>query len=190
MKLFLDELWKPFDGRVNPTSSGSTTDSIERLRTIATEALLGVFQPTLTAKIEKASGRSSGIRPNAGPKTGVLRSGAPDEPERATLPEPMRTRPVGPAGASIVIGVVFGSIHYTGPDTLALIPPLIALGVAFCVLYERTGSLYPAIALHAINNALTFSLTAGADAAPVVGAAGLTIALAVCAHGTRTTLRS
>lgn len=90
---------------------------------------------------------------------------------------------LGPLAASLVIGAVFGSIHYSGPETLALIPPLVALGVAFCVLYERTGSLYPAIALHAINNALTFSLTAGEHAAPVVGAVALAAALGLCAVG-------
>lgn len=91
----------------------------------------------------------------------------------------------GPAAASLIIGAVFGSIHYTGPDTLAFIPPLIALGIAFCVLYERTGSLYPAIALHAVNNALTFALTADQDGAPVVAAVGLGLVLAVCVAATR-----
>jgi len=58
VKLFLDELWKPFDEAGQPDEQWEhITDSIERLRTIATEALLGVFQPTLTAEIEKAFGK-------------------------------------------------------------------------------------------------------------------------------------
>ena len=29
----------------------------------------------------------------------------------------------------------------------------------FCLVYERTGSLYPVIALHALNNAIAFGVT-------------------------------
>ena len=47
---------------------------------------------------------------------------------------------------------------------------LALLGVIFCLLYERTGSLYPAIALHAINNSIA---TVEADsAAPSAAAFG------------------
>ena len=38
-------------------------------------------------------------------------------------------------------------------------PPLAALGFMFCLVYERTGSLYPVIALHALNNAIAFAVT-------------------------------
>ena len=69
----------------------------------------------------------------------------------------LRTR-LGPWVAAAVAGAVFGAIHYTGPDTLELLPVLAMLGFAFCVLYERTGSLYPAIALHAFNNMIAFSV--------------------------------
>lgn len=58
MKLFLDELWKPFDAAGQPDDEWpEITASIERLRTIATEALLGVFRPTLAAEIETAFGK-------------------------------------------------------------------------------------------------------------------------------------
>lgn len=85
-----------------------------------------------------------------------------------------------PVAAALVTGAIFGSIHYSGPETLELIPLLAVLGVAFCVLYERTASLYPAIALHAINNAVAFALTAGTDAAPPVAGAALAVTLVLC----------
>ncbi len=39
-----------------------------------------------------------------------------------------------------------------------ILPPLAALGVMFCLVLERTGSLYPVIALHALNNALAYGV--------------------------------
>ena len=39
-------------------------------------------------------------------------------------------------------------------------PPLAVLGMVFCLVYERTGSLFPVIALHALNNALAFGVQA------------------------------
>jgi membrane protease YdiL (CAAX protease family) len=33
------------------------------------------------------------------------------------------------------------------------------IGFLFCLVYERTGSLYPVIALHALNNAIAFGVT-------------------------------
>ena len=83
--------------------------------------------------------------------------------------------------AALLVGGVFSSIHYTGPDTLALLAPLAVLGILFCLLYERTGSLYPAIALHIVNNAIALSATAEASAAPFVAAVAATAALAGCA---------
>ena len=58
-------------------------------------------------------------------------------------------------------GLLFGSIHYdfSGADALLILPPLAALGFMFCLVLERTGSLYPVIALHAINNAIAYGVT-------------------------------
>ena len=39
------------------------------------------------------------------------------------------------------------------------LPPLAVLGFALCLLYAKTGSLLPCIALHALNNALAFGVT-------------------------------
>jgi membrane protease YdiL (CAAX protease family) len=60
--------------------------------------------------------------------------------------------------AAAIDGALFGVIHYdfSGGDALLILPPLAALGFMFCLVYERTGSLYPVIALHAINNSIAF----------------------------------
>ena len=88
-----------------------------------------------------------------------------------------------PLGAASVVGLVFGAIHYTDADTLVLIPVLVLLGVIFCLLYERTGSLYPAIAMHAVNNTLALATsTEASNAVPVsvaFGAVGLAACMAV-----------
>ena len=57
-------------------------------------------------------------------------------------------------GAALITGGVFGIIHL--PTGAVAVPPLIIFGVILCLLYEQTGSLYPPIALHAFNNALSF----------------------------------
>mgnify|MGYP000173810412 CR=1 FL=1 len=56
-----------------------------------------------------------------------------------------------------LVGVLFGAVHAGGSDAAFLVP-LAVLGVLFCLLYERTGSLYPPIVLHAINNSIAFTL--------------------------------
>jgi membrane protease YdiL (CAAX protease family) len=63
--------------------------------------------------------------------------------------------------AALIDGIVFGVIHwdFSTADGLLLVPPLAALGFMFCLVYERTGSLYPVIALHALNNAIAFGVT-------------------------------
>jgi uncharacterized protein len=63
--------------------------------------------------------------------------------------------------AALIDGVLFGVIHYdfSGADALLILPPLAALGFVFCLVFERTGSLYPVIALHALNNAIAFGVT-------------------------------
>ena len=55
--------------------------------------------------------------------------------------------------ALVIGGSVFGAVHLTsgGPLAVALIAPL---GFLLCLLYERSGSLYPCIALHALNNGI------------------------------------
>jgi hypothetical protein len=63
--------------------------------------------------------------------------------------------------AALIDGLVFGVIHYPGDgaEGLLIVPPLAGLGIMFCLVLERTGSLYPVIALHALNNALAYGVT-------------------------------
>lgn len=71
--------------------------------------------------------------------------------------------------SAVSVSTVFGLLHYSGPETLGVIPPLAFLGVMFCWLYERSGSLWPSILLHMLNNTVAFAVTAGPDRAVVVG---------------------
>jgi membrane protease YdiL (CAAX protease family)/uncharacterized RDD family membrane protein YckC len=56
--------------------------------------------------------------------------------------------------AAAIAGAVFGVLHYTGPDSIGVVPQLAVLGVLLAWLYERTGSLWPPIILHVANNGL------------------------------------
>jgi membrane protease YdiL (CAAX protease family) len=84
-----------------------------------------------------------------------------------------------PAFAAAIVGVVFGLIHWApgGAQGGLVVPPLAALGFIFCIVYERTGSLYPVIAMHALNNAVAYG--AQADGWPVSLALG-PLMIAVC----------
>jgi membrane protease YdiL (CAAX protease family) len=53
--------------------------------------------------------------------------------------------------AALFTGLAFGLVHVFG-SPIAFIVPLALLGTLLCLLRERTGSLYPGIALHCINN--------------------------------------
>jgi membrane protease YdiL (CAAX protease family) len=64
----------------------------------------------------------------------------------------------GPWPAAIITGLVFGSIH-VGSAEAAFLLPLAFFGFALCLLRERTGSLYPGIALHCMNNSLAFGVS-------------------------------
>jgi hypothetical protein len=66
-------------------------------------------------------------------------------------------------GAALIDAVVFGAVHYTGSQTLSVLPVLAMLGFVFCMLYARTGSIVPGIALHAINNSISYAVTVHAS---------------------------
>ena len=60
---------------------------------------------------------------------------------------------------ALVTGLLFGAIHIEPGNvakTLPIIPVLAALGVMFCLVYERTGSLFSVIALHTLINATAY----------------------------------
>ena len=54
--------------------------------------------------------------------------------------------------------LVFGGIH-VGSAEAAFLLPLGFFGFCLCLLYHRTGSLYPCIALHCVNNSLAFGVS-------------------------------
>jgi membrane protease YdiL (CAAX protease family) len=54
--------------------------------------------------------------------------------------------------AALIAGVIFGLPHAT--TGISAVPPLIALGFIFCLLYEKTGSIVPGMLLHMLNNSL------------------------------------
>ena len=58
--------------------------------------------------------------------------------------------------AALFTGLAFGTVHVFG-SPIAFIVPLAALGTALCFIREKTGSLYPGIALHCINNSVAMS---------------------------------
>jgi membrane protease YdiL (CAAX protease family) len=63
----------------------------------------------------------------------------------------------GPWLAVILSGATFGAIHF-GSAPAPYIPPLAVLGMALALLYWRTKSLYPGMALHCMNNVLAFGV--------------------------------
>jgi uncharacterized protein len=64
----------------------------------------------------------------------------------------------GPWPAAVLTGLVFGAIHF-GSAEAAFLLPLGFFGFSLCLLRERTGSLYPGIALHCMNNSLAFGVS-------------------------------
>jgi membrane protease YdiL (CAAX protease family) len=57
--------------------------------------------------------------------------------------------------AAVISGLVFGGVHAGSAPALDLLP-LAGLGFGLCLLYLYTGSLYPCIAAHSINNSIAF----------------------------------
>lgn len=62
---------------------------------------------------------------------------------------------VAAALSTIVSSVIFAAIH---PQGLVFIPVLGSLAVAFCIMRQWRGSIYPGIWAHAINNTLILTL--------------------------------
>jgi uncharacterized protein len=86
---------------------------------------------------------------------------------------------IGVAGGALATGVVFGLVHVAG-SPIETVGVLVILGVLLCLLYLRTGSLLPCIALHALNNGLSFTVTKDI---PVAGAIVIVLACAGAAVG-------
>ncbi len=59
----------------------------------------------------------------------------------------------GPWPAALATGVLFGVVHGLSAPIVDLLP-LALLGTVLCLVYQWTGSLYPCMAVHLVNNAL------------------------------------
>ncbi|MHB8491888.1 MAG: CPBP family intramembrane glutamic endopeptidase [Solirubrobacteraceae bacterium] len=94
----------------------------------------------------------------------------------------------GPWPAALITGLLFGAVHAGSAPVLDLVP-LAVLGVFLCLLYRATGSLYPCIGVHALNNAIAFgqlehwSLGEVATLVVVAGGALALVGAILTAHG-------
>jgi membrane protease YdiL (CAAX protease family) len=77
--------------------------------------------------------------------------------------------------AALIDAVVFGIVH--APTGIQAVPPLIALGFAFCLAYEMTGSILPGVILHALNNMVAFGVDKNGSW-PVAGLVAATLVAA------------
>jgi membrane protease YdiL (CAAX protease family) len=89
----------------------------------------------------------------------------------------------GPWPAALITGALFGVVHGLSAPLVDL-APLAFLGFVLCIVYWRSGSLYPCIALHVVNNAIALSSdegwSAGRTVALLLGSAALVALLLAC----------
>jgi uncharacterized protein len=84
----------------------------------------------------------------------------------------------GTLPAALITGLVFGGVHVGSAPALDLVP-LAALGFGLCLLYRYSGSLYPCIVAHSLNNSVAFASLEGwsvAQALALIALAWLAIA--------------
>jgi membrane protease YdiL (CAAX protease family) len=62
----------------------------------------------------------------------------------------------GALPAAAMTAVLFGAVHYGSAPKLDLVP-LALLGFGLCLLYRASGSLYPCMAAHSLNNSVAFA---------------------------------
>jgi uncharacterized protein len=84
--------------------------------------------------------------------------------------------------AAVVAGLLFGLVHITGYPLITL-PVKAAFGIIACLLYERTGSLLPGIALHAFVDASAADIAVTGNDTVVLIVAGTLIAVLVVRAG-------
>ena len=74
--------------------------------------------------------------------------------------------------AAVVDGILFGLVHGVN----VVLPVLVVLGVVLCWVFERTGTLFATIAIHAFNNMVSYGASThnGWAAALPIGAVVLT----------------
>jgi hypothetical protein len=66
----------------------------------------------------------------------------------------------GTLPAAVLGGLLFGAVH-VGSAPVEDLVPLAALGFGLCLLYQHTGSLYPCMFAHALNNSIAFASLEG-----------------------------
>jgi membrane protease YdiL (CAAX protease family) len=62
--------------------------------------------------------------------------------------------------AAVITGLLFGGVHAGSAPALDLVP-LAGLGFGLCLLYRYTGSLYPGVVTHSLNNSIAFASLEG-----------------------------
>lgn len=62
----------------------------------------------------------------------------------------------GTLPAAVIVGLVFGGVHAGSAPVLDLLP-LALLGFGLCLLYRYSGSLYPCMIAHSLNNCVAFA---------------------------------
>jgi membrane protease YdiL (CAAX protease family) len=83
---------------------------------------------------------------------------------------------LGVAVAAVLTGAIFGLIHLPGSPLLG-VAVLVAFGALLCVVYWKTGSLIPCMALHALNNAVSFGYTKSLGAVGIIALIAGSVAL-------------
>jgi len=87
-------------------------------------------------------------------------------------------REAGPWVAAAIVGVLFGLAHFDSAQPEFLVP-LGFLGFVLCIVRWRTGSLYPCMVLHSLNNSIALAVNehlgwgTGGSIAVVVGSLAL-----------------
>jgi membrane protease YdiL (CAAX protease family) len=89
---------------------------------------------------------------------------------------------IGAVWASLVVGAVFGLVHAPGAPLLG-VAVLAVFGIALCVLYVRTGSIIPCMALHAIHNSISFATTKSLPAWGLLGLMAVSVGAVVAVGG-------
>jgi uncharacterized protein len=80
--------------------------------------------------------------------------------------------------AAIIDGLFFGLVHGSS-SPLSALPVLAVLGIMFCWVYERTGTLFASIALHALNNTISYGYVTDDGWAVALAVGGVTIGACV-----------
>ena len=96
---------------------------------------------------------------------------------------------LGAIWAALIVGVVFGITHYDQQAEAIQLIALGAFGIGLCILYWRTQSIIPCMALHALNNSITFGVITEPDPAVFAGIVVLSVG-AVVAGATAVSARA